>query len=136
MVMGILRNAVLGVVLSAGCLLPGKVAAQAPEPAGPDTVVFAPIRGKVTFTHGAHAKANECGSCHHASRPEKPMTSPRQKCDGCHTEPATVPMKTDRRFAYHDTEARQGTCFNCHAKAADAGKQVPVACGDCHKRDE
>ena len=134
-VMRIVRDAGFGVVLLLGCLLPGKLAAQAPAAAGLDTVVFTTSRGNVTFLHGVHAKENACSSCHHESRPEKPLTAEHQKCGDCHTETPVPPMKTSLRLAIHDTEARTGTCFNCHNKAADAGKEVPVACGDCHKRD-
>lgn len=128
----------LGLVLVAGAMLPTKLAAQAPakEPAGPDTVVFTPTRGKVTFTHGAHSKAFECSSCHHESRPEKPLTSPKQKCGDCHTEPATAPMKTGLKAAFHDTVNKEGTCFTCHKKQAEAGKETPSACMDCHKKEQ
>ncbi len=66
--MKVLRQLALAAVLAAGAALPGKVAAQAAQKAGPDTVVFTPSRGKVVFLHGKHAKAYECSSCHHASR--------------------------------------------------------------------
>lgn len=133
--MRMIRYAALGLVLVAGAVLPGKVAAQTPEPQGPDTVVFNASRGKVTFAHGAHAKANDCGNCHHASKPEKASTSARQKCGDCHTTPATEPMKTTLKAAFHNTAAGEGTCFDCHKKQAAAGKTVPSACGDCHKRE-
>lgn len=135
--MSLSRNLALAAALALGAALPGRLAAQTTaEPAGPDTVVYTPERGKVTFTHAAHAKASECKSCHHESRPEKPLTEARQKCGACHTEPATDPMKTGLRAAFHNTVERSGTCFDCHKKQLEAGKTVPSACRDCHKREE
>lgn len=133
----ILRLTTSALVLLAGVAVPRHLAAQvqSTEPAGPDTVVFTPSRGTVTFTHKKHAELSECVSCHHESRPEKPLASPRQKCSGCHTNPATEPMKTSLRAAFHDTVAKEGTCYSCHNKEAAAGKTVPQACADCHKRE-
>lgn len=133
--MRIVRYAAVGLVLVAAAVVPGRLAAQTPKPTGPDTVVFDASRGKVTFAHGVHAKANECTSCHHASRPEKPATAENQKCSVCHTSPAAEPMKTSLKAAMHNTAAGEGTCFDCHKKQAAAGKTVPSACGDCHKRE-
>jgi len=135
--MKVFRDLAFVAVLAASALLPGKAAAQqAAEPVGPDTVVFTPSRGKVTFTHGKHSKAYACGTCHHESRAEKPLTSARQKCGDCHTAEAVAPMKTTLRFAMHNTVTREGTCLTCHKKEADAGKSAPVACADCHIRDD
>lgn len=130
-----LRAAALGVALLGGALLPGRLAAQeqAAEPTGPDTVVYTPRRGTVTFTHGKHAKLAECASCHHESKPEKPFTAPREKCSACHTTPATEPVKTSLRNAFHDTANETGICYACHQKEAAAGKTVPAVCNDCHK---
>jgi len=131
--MKLLRVAALGVVLVGGALIPGTLSAQ--ESTGPDTVVYTPRRGTVTFTHGKHAKAAECVSCHHESKPEKPLAAERQKCSECHTTPPVEPMVTSLRMAFHDTAKEEGTCFNCHKKEAAAGKTVPATCEDCHKRE-
>lgn len=134
--MRVFRDLAFAATLAASALLPGKAAAQqAAEPVGPDTVVFTPSRGKVTFLHAKHAKAFECGSCHHESRAEKPLTSSKQKCSTCHTSEATAPMKTTIRFAMHNTVTREGTCLTCHKKQNDAGKSAPVGCMDCHQSD-
>lgn len=135
--MRMLRLAALGAALFGSAVIPGRLAAQvaASEPTGPDTVVYTPNRGTVTFTHGKHAQAAECVACHHDSKPEKPHETPRQKCSACHTTPATEPVKTSLRFAFHDTAAEEGTCYTCHKKEAAAGKTVPAECNDCHKRD-
>jgi len=130
------RWVMLSAALAAGALLPGRVAAQAAgEPAGPDTVVFNASRGKVTFTHGKHSKANECASCHHASKAEKPLTAAKEKCADCHSAEPAAPMKTSLKEAFHDTGTGEGTCLSCHAKKADTNTNVPSACGDCHKKD-
>jgi len=134
--MRVLQYALLSAALAAGALQPGGAAAQAPgEPAGPDTVVFNASRGKVTFTHAKHSKANECASCHHASRPEKPLTAAKQKCTDCHAAEPVPPMKTALKDAFHNTGTGEGTCLSCHAKKADTNPNVPSACGDCHKKD-
>ncbi len=135
--MRVLRDVAFAAVLAAGALLPGKVAAQqATQAVGPDTVVFTPSRGKVTFAHGKHSKAYACTSCHHESRAEKPATSAQQKCGDCHTAEAVAPMKTTLRLAIHNTVTREGTCFNCHKKEAAAGKTTPSGCMDCHVKDD
>ncbi len=131
-----LRDLAFAAVLAASALLPGKAAAQqAAEPVGPDTVVYTPSRGKVTFLHGKHSKAFECSSCHHESKAEKPLTKPREKCEDCHTAEPTPPMKTSLKLAFHNTVTREGTCLTCHKKQNDAGKSAPVGCMDCHQSD-
>lgn len=129
----IVAMALTAVVVAA---LPSRAQAQEVRETGPDTVVFTPERGKVTFAHGRHAKDFECKSCHHESKTEKPLEKENQKCTSCHTDEAAPPMKTTRRMAMHDTEAREGTCYNCHTKKAAEGKTVPERCSDCHKREE
>jgi hypothetical protein len=131
--MKMLRVAALGAALFGGALIPGQVAAQ--EETGPDTVVYTPRRGTVTFTHGKHAAAGECVACHHESKPEAPLASPQQKCGACHTTPATAPVTTSGRAAFHDTANRKGLCFDCHTKEAAAGKTAPTECDACHKRE-
>lgn len=130
--MKILRVAALGAVLLGAALVPSQVAAQ--ENKGPDTVTFTPRRGTVTFTHGKHAAAMECVTCHHESKPEKPLASPQQKCGECHTTPVQEPMTTSLRAAFHDTANRKGLCFDCHTKETAAGKTAPTECDACHKR--
>ena len=123
--------------LLGAALLPASVSAQVQSVAdtGPDTVVFTPERGKVVFTHGKHGKQAECKTCHHESKPEKPLESPRQKCGACHTLEPTEPVKTSLRNAMHDTENKEGICYDCHNKEAEAGKVMPDRCADCHKRE-
>ena len=132
------RPVILGsALLALQAFCASRVSAQVKpgEPQGPDTVVLENRRGKVTFTHRKHAQFGECSGCHHASKPEKPLASPRQKCSDCHTSPAAQPMKTSLRMAFHDTGTSSGTCLTCHNKAAETGKAAPLDCAECHKRD-
>jgi hypothetical protein len=134
-VMTTLRITVLAAALLGGALVPAGLAAQeTAEPTGPDTVVYTPRRGTVTFTHGKHAQLAECASCHHESKPAKPFAgSAREKCSACHTTPATEPVTTTLRNAFHNTTENTGMCLSCHVTEAAAGKTVPAVCNDCHK---
>jgi hypothetical protein len=105
----------------------------------PDTIILtgAPTGG-VKLNHKAHAVTHkiECVTCHHASKPEKPLKSKEQKCTDCHTKTATPPMKTTVKLAFHDAMAKKGTCVDCHLKEKAAGKtKVPVKCAECHKKE-
>ena len=117
-------------------LAAGTLQAQAPK--APDTAVLtgAPI-GNVTLTHTAHTKdyGAKCESCHHASKPEKPMKAAQQKCTDCHTKAAEAPMKTKLQAAFHDPMAKKGTCVDCHQQAIAKGNtKAPSKCADCHKK--
>ena len=116
--------------------LAGPVAAQTPKE--PDTVVLtgSPLGG-VKFDHKAHAKDRgiKCETCHHASKPEKPMASKQQKCTDCHTKVATPPMKTKTQAAFHDPMAKKGLCIDCHVESNAKGKKAPTKCTECHKKE-
>lgn len=129
-----LRLAVAALALVGSALAPAALSAQVAEPTGPDSVVYT-ARGRVVFHHARHAEKFECASCHHDAKPEKAFERPRQKCSDCHTDPPTEPMKTTLRFAMHDTEARSGTCFDCHKAEGEKGATVPTRCADCHVRE-
>lgn len=132
-----LQRLPFALLLLGGALLPGQLSGQvaAADTLGPDTVVFTPERGKVVFAHRKHGEIAECTSCHHESKSEKPLEKPRQKCSSCHASEPTPPMKTSLEFAMHDTENETGTCFDCHHKEAEAGKEVPSRCRSCHQRE-
>lgn len=115
-------------------LAPAALSAQADPSKGPETVTFT-RRGTLVYTHAKHAEMAECVTCHHASKPEKPSESEYQKCDACHTDPATAPLQTSLRSAYHNTETREGTCYTCHKAKAAEGVEVPTRCIDCHPRE-
>ncbi len=110
------------------------VAQNAPK----DTYILkgAPMGG-VKFDHKAHVAAadKKCETCHHASKPEKPMKAAQEPCQDCHTPTPTPPMKTKTQAAFHDPTAKKGICIDCHTKAAAAGKKVPTKCTDCHKKE-
>lgn len=91
----------------------------------PGTVVLkgAPMGG-VKFDHAAHAKTAKCADCHHASKPEKALASPHQKCQDCHTSKVAAPIKTDAKTAFHTN------CIECHKKAAKG----PQKCTECHQK--
>jgi hypothetical protein len=129
------RSLLVGAVFAVANAVPATLAAQE-KPAAPDTIVLkGPTMGAVTFAHKEHSTATECTTCHHASKPEKAKTSDFQKCTECHTKPATAPMTTALRDAFHNGMAKQGTCADCHVKQAAAGKTVPAKCSDCHKKE-
>jgi len=129
-----LRFAFAGLVLLGVALAPESLAAQVTEPPGPDSVIYTG-RGRLVFYHLKHTERAECSSCHHESKPEKPLASPRQKCGDCHTDPPGEGMKTTLRFAMHNTEERAGICYDCHKTEAEKGTQVPTRCADCHVRE-
>ena len=131
----VVRLLVVAAAIAAAGAFPASLSAQEKEKS-PDTVVLpGGQRGAITFEHAKHAERTECASCHHASKPEKPLTKDYQKCRECHTKPVTEPMTTALRGAMHDPMAKKGTCIDCHVKEAAAGKTVPVKCADCHKKE-
>ncbi len=133
----VIRTSVL--MIGAALFVVGSAFAQ--QNKGPETVVLTgnPMGG-VKFTHAVHQKLtnNKCDTCHHASKPEKPMKAGMQqeKCIDCHTKTPTPPMKTGIRAAFHDPMAKTGVCADCHKKEAAAGNtKVPAKCADCHKKE-
>jgi hypothetical protein len=91
--------------------------------------------GKVTFEHKKHAESYgaKCETCHHPSKPEKPLERPNQACRDCHTRSVAAPMKTNLVAAYHrNATAVGGTCIDCHKLEKPKGKAVPEKCQDCH----
>ncbi len=129
------RAILLGLALA---VTGGLLTLQAQTEKVPSTVVLkgSPLGG-VKFDHTKHEKLskNDCVSCHHESRPEKPNASPYQKCQDCHTTPAKPPMKTRAQFAFHDGPAKKGLCAGCHLEAAKNGAAAPQKCADCHKKE-
>jgi hypothetical protein len=121
-------------------LLAGCSTLFAADKQAPDTVVLkgAPMGG-VKFPHKAHAvdQKIKCDTCHHASKPEKPLTSPQQACTDCHTKTATAPMKTKLQAAFHNPMAQAGLCIDCHKAEIAKGKKAPAPgkCADCHKKE-
>jgi hypothetical protein len=93
--------------------------------------------GGVRFEHKLHvARAgNNCATCHHPSKPEKPAGAPQQACSNCHTKVATPPMKTIYQGAFHNPTAQSGTCIDCHKAQNAQGKKAPLNCMECHKQE-
>ena len=127
---------VLGAVVAGAVIAGGALHAQAPK--APDTVVLPAVPlGNVTLNHTTHTKNNgaKCENCHHASKPEKALKTPQEKCSDCHTKVAAAPMKTKLQGAFHDPMAKKGTCIDCHQAAiAKGNKKAPAKCADCHKK--
>ena len=114
-------------------------ATQPAAPARPEAqrpkgkITFPAKLGAVTFDHENHAgrRGIACTTCHHSSRPQKPLASENQACRDCHTMPAAPPMKTSLQAAFHDPKAATGTCIACHKQK---GGPAPVKCLECHKK--
>jgi len=105
-----------------------------PVPERPKGEIRLPAKlGAVTFDHERHASqpGTACATCHHPSRPHKPLASENQACRDCHTVPAAPPMTTSLQAAFHDPKAAAGTCIDCHKKK---GGPAPLKCLECHKK--
>ena len=119
--------------VSAAASPPAKAPAR-PAPQRPRGEISLPAKlGAVTFDHERHAKqpGTTCATCHHPSRPQKPLASESQACRDCHTAPAVPPMETSRQAAFHDPKGATGTCIDCHRKQDGA---APLKCLECHKK--
>jgi hypothetical protein len=69
----------------------------------PETVVYAPPFGRVTFNHQAHAGSFDCASCHSIDPPGKIVMGKDKAhdlCRGCHQQMAAGPAQ----------------CSGCHKK--------------------
>jgi hypothetical protein len=108
------------------------VAQQVPK--APILLKGAPMGG-VKFDHSTHLKvAPKCETCHHATKPAKPLKTPQEACNDCHTKPATPPVTTNLQNAFHNPTATAGLCIDCHKKENTGGKAAPVKCADCHQK--
>jgi hypothetical protein len=122
-------------VIALAAFMTGVASAQVKAP---DTVILTgnPMGG-VKFPHAQHAKmaGTPCTTCHHASKPEKPMKGAEENCQDCHTKTATPPMTTTTQAAFHKPMAKGGLCIDCHVKQDAAGKKAPTKCTECHKKE-
>jgi nitrate/TMAO reductase-like tetraheme cytochrome c subunit len=93
--------------------------------------------GGVKFEHKLHVARAEgkCVTCHHASKPEKPLKAAQEACTDCHTKPPQAGMTTGLPDAFHKPGAAAGTCIDCHKLQDAQGKKAPIKCMDCHKKD-
>jgi uncharacterized paraquat-inducible protein A len=110
-------------------VLAGVVFAQAPK----EPLKMPASIGTVTFDHSKHA-AQKCDTCHHASKPAKPLKSPQEACGDCHTKTGSPEVPTKLQAAFHNPTATAGLCIDCHKKEAAAGKAAPTKCAECHKK--
>ncbi len=103
----------------------------------PGVVVLPAPNGGVKFDHAAHQKVQgaTCTTCHHASKPQKPMKAAQENCGDCHKSKAEPPVTTKLQAAFHNPMAKQGICIDCHVKQNAAGKKAPVTCTGCHKKE-
>ena len=128
--LGILSSLVLVI----GATQPGFSQAKAK-----DTYIMkgSPLGG-VKFEHKLHVDrigADKCETCHHVSKPEKPLKAQQESCFDCHTKPPQAGMKTGLPAAFHNPLAQSGLCIDCHKKGTAQGQKVPVKCTDCHKKE-
>jgi hypothetical protein len=93
--------------------------------------------GGVRLEHKLHADRahNDCATCHHASKAEKPGSAAQQACSECHTKVAAAPMKTRYLAAFHNPTARSGVCVDCHKAENAKGKNAPLKCAECHQKE-
>jgi hypothetical protein len=103
----------------------------------PGVVILKAPNGGVKFDHAMHSKRQgvTCATCHHPSKPQKPMKAAQENCGDCHTSVAAAPMKTKLQAAFHDPMAKKGICIDCHVKENAAGKKAPTKCTECHKKE-
>lgn len=132
-----MRRAVVSVAAAFVVALGLSVTPQAQEKAPGVVILKGSPMGGVKFDHPTHAKAaaNKCETCHHASKPQKPLKTAHQKCQDCHAKTVTAPMKTTTKLAFHDNLAKAGICIDCHVKSNAAGKKAPTKCTECHKKE-
>ncbi len=130
----ILLGSVLAVTLVFSAVQP--LFSQAKQPKDIYILKGAPMGG-VKLNHKAHSDVLKiaCETCHHPSRPQKPLAAAQQSCSDCHTKPAKPPMKTPYNLAFHVLTGQTGLCIDCHKKEAAAGKKPPTKCLDCHKKE-
>jgi len=132
---GEVKNVIRIVAVMLGLMLIVAACAYAAETAPGTVVLKGSPMGGVKFDHKAHAaRAGKCETCHHASKPEKAMASPHQKCQDCHTTTATAPVKTKAQAAFHNPTATAGVCIGCHKTQNAAGKKAPTKCMECHQK--
>ena len=74
--------------------------------------------GGVRFEHKSHVgeyKA-QCETCHHTLKDASAGSSTQQACSACHTKQPRLPVKTALEKAFHNVDASQGVCIDCHKK--------------------
>jgi hypothetical protein len=90
--------------------------------------------GAVKMDHKAHAEHNKCDTCHHASKPAKPLKSAYQACTDCHTRTGSAEVPTKLQAAFHNPAATSGLCIDCHKKMSAEHPKAPTKCMGCHNK--
>ncbi|QJB57529.1 cytochrome c3 family protein [Pseudodesulfovibrio sp. zrk46] len=85
----------------------------------------------VAFPHAKHEAAKlDCKTCHHTWDSKADI----MKCSssGCHDQPG---KKGENAYytAFHFKKS-DGSCLGCHKAMKKQGKNVPVACKQCHPK--
>jgi hypothetical protein len=121
---------------SGSAAAPQKAGGQQKAPAKDPIILVGSPMGGVSFTHKTHVQhaENKCETCHHPSKPQKPLASPQQACRDCHTKTPAAPMKTPLQLAFHAPMAKSGMCIDCHQAGNKAGKKAPLKCQECHDK--
>jgi len=131
---------ILGIMIAFGLLLAlgGVRPAAGVQPQETYILKGSPMGG-VKFDHKAHMTraGGKCVTCHHASKPEKPLKAgvAQEACMDCHTKPPQAGMTTGLPDAFHKPGAVSGTCIDCHKVQDAAGKKAPTKCMECHKKE-
>ncbi|QGY39122.1 cytochrome C [Pseudodesulfovibrio cashew] len=116
--------------------LPSVIAGNAPAdemtlevPAGAKATKTA-----VAFPHKKHADAGlDCLTCHHKAASKDAVKGCAS--EGCHVDASKAAKKEPTGFyqAFHSKKS-DASCLGCHKKMKKEGKNVPVACKDCHPK--
>ena len=129
---------IVGIMITSGLLLTLAAARPLKGVQPQDTYILkgSPMGG-VKFEHKLHQTRAEgkCQTCHHASKPEKPLKAAQEACMDCHTRPPQPGMTTGLPGAFHNPTATAGTCIDCHKLQDAQGKKAPTKCMECHKRE-
>jgi len=131
------RIFIAGMIIACGLLLALGAARPVEGVTPQDTYILKgnPM-GAVKFDHKAHMvrAGGKCETCHHASKPEKPLKAAQEACMDCHTRPPQAGMTTGLPGAFHNPTATAGTCIDCHKKVDAEGKNAPTKCMQCHQK--
>jgi len=129
---------IVGSLVASGVLLAlaGVRPAEGVQPQETYVLKGSPLGG-VKFEHKLHMARAEgkCQTCHHASKPERPLKAAQEACMDCHTKPPQAGMTVGLPDAFHKPGATAGTCIDCHKMQDAQGKKAPIKCMDCHKKE-
>jgi len=133
-----MRKTFLPFALAAVTILAGSTfiagAATPPEKVTIDDCVAK--KTAVEFPHGAHAKVNECKTCHH-TQPTLTATSTDkvETCGTCHVTPAKAETPKCSEMSLTKNPFHM-LCVKCHKEelAKKADTKAPTKCDQCHPK--